>query len=66
MVEKEHFWREVSITAYPKEEDPETWGLWGLKEDPIIEDPKDNSFNEKPKKDVSQLAKLQWNDVIIT
>ena len=25
--------------------------LWGLKEDPITEDPKENPFNEKPKED---------------
>ena len=25
--------------------------FWGLKEDPITEDPKENPFNEKPKED---------------
>ena len=39
MAEKEHWWREKSITAYPKEEGP------------ISEDPKENPFNEKPKQD---------------
>ena len=38
-MEKEHWWREESITVDPKEEDPMT------------EDPKDNLFNEKLKKD---------------
>ena len=46
MAEKEHWWREESIIAYPKEE-----GLKGLKEDPITEDPKENPINEKPKED---------------
>ena len=44
MAEEEHWWRE-SITAYPKEEDY----FWGLKEDLITDDPKENPFNEKPK-----------------
>ena len=45
MAEKEHWWREESITEYTKEEDY----FWGLKEDLIAEDPKENPFNEKPK-----------------
>ena len=39
MAEKEHWWREESITADPKEEDPTT------------EDSKENPINEKPKED---------------
>ena len=39
MAQKEHWWREESITADPKEEDPMT------------EDPKDNPFNKKVKED---------------
>ena len=38
MAQKEHWWREESITADPKE-------------DPMTEDPKDNPFNEKVKED---------------
>ena len=45
MAEKEHWWREEFITEYTKEEDY----FWGLKEDLIAEDPKENPFNEKPK-----------------
>ena len=47
MAEKEHWWREESITAYPKEEDP-------ISEDSnktITEDRNKNPFNEKPKED---------------
>ena len=46
MAEEEHWWREESIIAYPKEE-----GLKWLKEDPTTEDPKENPINEKPKED---------------
>ena len=48
MVEKEHWWREKSITACPKEEDPISEDS-KKKEDPNTEDPKENPFNEKPK-----------------
>ena len=47
MAEKEHWCREESITAYPKEEDP-------ISEDSkktITEDRNKNPFNEKPKED---------------
>ena len=36
-VEKKYWWREKSIAADPEEEDP------------ISEDPRENSINEKPK-----------------
>ena len=39
MAEKEHWWREEPITAYPKEENS------------ITEEPKENPINEKPKVD---------------
>ena len=52
MVEKERWWREEPITADPKEDN-----LWGLKEDPITEDPKENPINEKAKEDPLSL----WN-----
>ena len=46
MAEKEHWWKEESITANPEEETP-------ISQDsnPITEDSKENPINEKPKKD---------------
>ena len=56
MVEKQHWWRQESITLRPEEEYPISLSLslsclCGLKEDPITEDPRENPFNDKPKVD---------------
>ena len=65
IVEKKHWWKEESITAYPKEEDPifedskETLSLRTLKSilsmrnlkmTLITVKPKDNAINEDPQK----------------
>ena len=63
MAEKEHWWREESITACPKEEDPisedskktlslrtlkRILSMRNLKRTLIIEKPKDNAINRDP------------------
>ena len=49
MAEKEHdWWREESITAYPKEEDPISQNT---KKTLSLKDPKENPFNEDPRED---------------
>ena len=50
MAEKEHdWWREESITAYPKEEDPISQNT---KKTLSLKDPKENPFNEEPREDL--------------
>ena len=71
MAEKEHWWREESITAYPKEEDPisedskktlslrtlkRILSMRNLKRTLITVKPKDNAINEDPQ----ELQNPRW------
>ena len=49
MAEKEHWWSKRRIYYC---EPCRRLCHWGLKEDPVTEDPKENPFNEKSKEDI--------------